>query len=144
MTELDEKRGGAWETAVNGTITGLGGGVAMLGYLVWFGHIVGAPPRPIISRFDPSGRRNTAVGLLVHSLASVLFGLAFAGLVRGSAPRHGAGALYGALLWVLARGAWLPLLRSNLLSVPQFQFAIAHLVYGVTAVQLLRRLTRRR
>ena len=129
---------GAGERAVDGLIAGIGAGVVMAVYVVLAGLIVGDGPAQVLSGFDPSATPSPVVGTLTHlavaGVYGVLFGIASRWLPRGRRwVSVASGVAYGLLIFLVAQMVILPsTAAATLRAMPTVNFAIAHLVYGVT------------
>ena len=132
-TVAEERRVGG--SVVAGAIAGLAGGVlfgvmmAMMGFLPMVGMLVGS--------------ENAIVGFIVHMAISTFLGGIF-GLVVGRLSSYSlgtaivAGAIYGALWWVLGALVLMPLFLGMtqmifVIGSAQWMSLIGHLVYGVVA-----------
>ena len=143
MVRHEKTRG---DTAVDGLIAGLGGGVLMTLFLALVGWAGGTPPQATVALFDPAQPGNWQSGLLAHLAVSAIYGLILAMLLRsvGGLGLSSAkltwlwGAVYGLLLWGLATGAVLTTVASPLDQIPAWEFALAHLLYGLAAGYWLR------
>jgi hypothetical protein len=127
------------ETAVDGLLAGLVGGVLMALFLAAAGWLAGTPPLTTLAYFDPAQAGSWLTGLLAHLAVSAIYGVLFGlllggvGLIRPSALRWRLllGMGYGLLLWVLAMGLVLTAVGAPLAQMPAWQFGLAHLVYGL-------------
>lgn len=134
------------DTAVDGLIAGLGGGVLMALFLALVGWAGGTPPQATLALFDPAQPGNWLSGLLAHLAVSAIYGLILALLLRGVGRLRPSlakrpwlwGAVYGLLLWSLATGAVLTAVASPLEQIPAVEFVLAHLLYGLAAGHWLR------
>ncbi len=126
------------ETAVDGLLAGLVGGVAMALFLVMTGWLTGTPPLTTLAYFDPAQTGSWLTGLLAHLAVSAIYGVVF-GLLMGVLGRlrpsltkltwlWGVG--YGLVLWLLGLGVVLTAVGVTLAQIPAWQFALAHVVYG--------------
>jgi uncharacterized membrane protein YagU involved in acid resistance len=107
----------------------------MLAALLLLGAALGLAPAQVAGQFDVR-RSSVFSGLLLHLATAGIYGMLFAALSRflAAARRRlwlAAGAGYGLLLWLLARGVLLPLSASPLLQLPPVAFLAGHLVYGM-------------
>lgn len=126
------------ETAVDGLLAGLVGGVVMALFLVAAGWLAGAPPLTTLAYFDPAQSGSWLTGLLAHLAVSAIYGVVFGlllgivGRIRPSLIRWGwlLGMGYGLLLWLLGLGVVLTAVGAPLAQIPAWQFALAHVVYG--------------
>lgn len=143
MTKLNlVQRERTWgDTAVDGLLAGLAGGVVMslfLALAVWAG---GGSPLVTMGYFDPAQAGSWLTGLLAHLAVSAIYGVVLALLLRGvgwirpSLTKHAWlwGCLYGLLLWGLAAGVVLTAVPVTLRQIPAWEFALAHLLYGLAA-----------
>lgn len=129
------------DTAVDGLIAGLGGGVVMTCFLILAGWAGGTPPQATVALFDPAQSGSWLSGLLAHLAVSAIYGLVLALLLRSVSRLRPSltkatwlwGAGYGLLLWGLATGTALTAVASPLDQIPVWKFALAHLLYGLTA-----------
>ncbi|MBK8902387.1 MAG: hypothetical protein IPM53_14465 [Anaerolineaceae bacterium] len=127
----------AWgDTAVDGLLAGLMGGVLMTLFLALVGWAGGAPPQATVALFDPAQTGNWLSGLLAHLAVSAIYGLVLALLLRGVGRIRPSlakatwlwGAGYALLLWGLATAVASPLEQ-----IPTWEFGLAHLLYGLAA-----------
>ncbi len=127
------------ETAVDGLLAGLGGGVVMAFFLVMAGWLAGTPPLTTLAYFDPGQTGSWLAGLLAHLAVSAIYGVMFGlllgvvGRIRPSLVRWGwlLGLGYGLLLWLLAMALVVTAVGAPLAQIPAWQFGLAHLVYGL-------------
>lgn len=140
MTEIAWKTKTSGDTVVEGLFGGLIAGLMMTLFLVVMALISGTAPLSIVGYFDPTRTGNWLTGLLAHLAVSGIYGLIF-GLslwtlsrIRPSLATRVVlwGTLYGLLLLLLAWFVLLPGSDIALLQIPAWQFALAHLVYGLT------------
>ena len=138
------------DAAVDGLLAGVGAGVLMAVFLVlseWL--LAGASPLDIIARFDPSGQPVPLTGLFIHLAISAVYGLAF-GIIgqflgrllpaRGSVwPLIGLGALYGSLIFLIARAIFWQAGSSTLLGFSPVNFWLAHEIYGCLMAWMMSR-----
>jgi hypothetical protein len=123
------------DLVVDGVIFGLASGLVMVTYLVLVGMIGGEGLGEILGRFSPMGDANPATGLLAHLAVSAIYGLLFGMLstpFKERLTRLVVGIGYGLALFFLARFALLPVTGSALENISPLNFAIAHMLYGVT------------
>ena len=126
----------------NGAIGGLIGGmvmamVAMLYTLLAQGDLL-APLKQMGATFfrsDPGSLGSMIAGLMLHMMMSVVFGIAFALIVRGRATGFGplvmAGMIFIAVEWAIARFVVLPVVDQPLVaSFGAIGGMIAHAMYG--------------
>lgn len=126
------------ETAVDGLLAGLVGGVVMALFLAAAGWLAGAPPLTTLAYFDPAQTGSWLTGLLAHLAVSAIYGVVFGlllgvmGRIRPSLVRWGwlLGIGYGLALWLLGLGVVLTAVGAPLAQIPAWQFALAHVVYG--------------
>ena len=127
------------DTAVDGLLAGLVGGVAMALFLVVAGWLTGTPPQTTLAYFDPAQTGSWLTGLLAHLAVSAIYGVVFGllmgvvGRIRPSLVRWGWlwGAGYGVVLWLGGLGVVLTAVASPLDQIPAWEFALAHLLYGL-------------
>jgi hypothetical protein len=127
------------DTAVDGLLAGLVGGAAMALFLVVIGWLTGTPPLTTLAYFDPAQTGSWLTGLLAHLAVSAIYGVVFGlllgivGRIRPSLAKRtwlwGMG--YGLLLWLLGLGVVLTAVGAPLAQIPVWQFALAHLIYGL-------------
>ena len=126
------------DTAVDGLLAGILGGLAMAVYLILSGFFNGLSPAEALGRFDPSLQGAWLPGIVAHLAVSAVYGVIFALLfalpVRRwpALRRFGwlAGLAYGLMLLAMARGVLLPAAGSPLLQFGTVHFALAHAFYG--------------
>ena len=127
------------DTAVDGLLAGLVGGVAMALFLVVIGWLSGAPPQTTLAYFAPAQTGSSLPGLLSHLAVSAIYGVVF-GLLMGMVGRLRPSLLrwlwlwgvgYGLGLWLLGAGVVLTAVASPLVQIPAWEFAAAHLLYGL-------------
>lgn len=125
------------DLAVDGLIAGLVAGLIMALFLALFSLFSGTKPLDILGYFDPARAGNWTSGTLAHLAASATYGLIFA-LIIGLAPwpsflrlswLQGVG--YGLALLAFARVVVIPTLDSPLAHFDSWNFALAHVVYGL-------------
>jgi hypothetical protein len=131
----------ASDAAVDGLLSGVLAGLAMVAYLALAMVVSGGSPLATLAMFAPDPQSGPLVGLLAHLAVSgiygVLFGVSYAALLRhpGYNPPawlHAAiGGLYGLLLLLAAWTLILPATGSQLQQIPLLQLAVGHLLYGV-------------
>jgi hypothetical protein len=127
------------ETAVDGLLAGLAGGVVMALFLVMTGWLAGTPSLTTLAYFDPAQMGSWLTGLLAHLAVSAIYGVMFGlllgvvGRIRPSLVRWGwlLGLGYGLLLWVLAMELVVTAVGAPLAQIPAWQMATAHLMYGL-------------
>lgn len=130
----------AWgDTAVDGLLAGLVGGLLMSLFLVLVGWLNGETPLELLRFIDPTQQGNWLTGLLAHLAVSAIYGVVF-GLLLGVVGRIRLslvrwiwllGLGYGLTLWVLAMGLVLTAVGAPLAQIPAWQMATAHLMYGL-------------
>jgi hypothetical protein len=127
------------DTAVDGLLAGFVGGAAMVLFLVVVGWLTGTPPQTMLAYFDPAQTGSWLTGLLAHLAVSAIYGVVF-GLLMGMVGRLRpsllrwqwlCGAGYGLVLWLLGAGVVLTAVASPLDQIPTWEFAVAHLLYGL-------------
>ena len=130
----------AWgDMAVDGLLAGLVGGLVMGLFLGLADGLAGRSPLELLGHFDPAQAGSWLTGLLAHLAVSAIYGVVFGllwgavGRILPSLVRWGwlVGLGYGLLLWVLAAGVVLTAVGTPLAQIPAWQFALAHLVYGL-------------
>lgn len=114
MTKMNlVRRERTWgDTAVDGLLAGLVGGVAMGLVLALAGWLHGGSPLVVLGYFAPAQGGSWLTGLLAHLAASAIYGVGLALLLRGMGRIRPSltrlawlfGGLYGLLLWGLAMG----------------------------------------
>ena len=129
------------DTAVDGLMAGLVAGMLMSLFLAIVGWLNGGSPVEMLGYFDPARTSSWLTGLLAHLAVSAIYGLVLALLLRGMgwirpsftrlAWLWGLG--YGLLLWGVATGVALTAVSSPLVQIPTWEFALAHLLYGLVA-----------
>ena len=143
MTKINVmRRERTWgDTAVDGLLAGLVGGVVMglfLALAVWAN---GGSPRATLGYFDPAQAGSWLTGLLAHLAVSAIYGVGLAlllrvvGWIRPSLTKLAWlwGGLYGLLLWGLAVGVVVTAVNSALAQIPAWEFGLAHVLYGSVA-----------
>lgn len=137
MTNMNLVRPRKWgDTAVDGLIAGLGGGVLMSLFMALADLARGVQPAATLRLFDPAQSGSWLSGLLAHLAVSAIYGLVLALLLRGvwrirpslAKPTWLWGVGYGLLLWGLATAVASPLDQ-----IPAWEFGLAHLLYGLVA-----------
>jgi len=128
-------------TAVDGLLAGLVGGAAMALFLAAAGWLAGVSPLTTLAYFDPAQTGSWLTGLLAHLAVSAIYGVVF-GLLLGIVGRIRPSALrglwlwgigYGLALWLLGLGMVLTAVGAPLAQIPAWEFAMAHLLYGLAA-----------
>jgi hypothetical protein len=137
QTELIRTKANWGDTAVDGLLAGVGGGVIMVLYLGLVGLWLGEDLAIMLGRFDPGAAGLPFVSGLAHLAMSAIYGILFALgwrlLLRrwlGRAPLWLTGLTYGLILFWAAMAIGLPLSDSPLSNIPTPHFATAHAVYG--------------
>ena len=123
----------AGDAAVDGLFGGLLAGLSMAIFLILVGLTIGAGPGVTMSHFDATEGTSPWIGSMLHMAVAGVYGLTFALLYRmvvKRVPGWLAGLIYGAILFAMARGV-LPASGSPLVTIPFWQFGIAHLLYGL-------------
>lgn len=143
MTKINVmRRERTWgDTAVDGLLAGLVGGVVMGLFLVVGGWLNGGPLLATLGYFDPAQAGGWLTGLLAHLAVSAIYGVGLAlllravGWIRPSLTKLAWlwGGLYGLLLWGLAVGVVVTAVDSALAQIPAWEFGLAHLLYGLVA-----------
>ena len=129
------------DTAVDGLLAGLVGGVFMGLFLALAGWLNDGVPLATLGYFDPAQAGGWLTGLLAHLAVSAIYGVGLAlllrvvGWIRPSLTKLAwlFGGLYGLLLWGLAVGVVLTAVDSSLAQIPAWEFGLAHLLYGLVA-----------
>ena len=125
----------AWgDTAVDGLLAGLIGGLLMCLFLILTGWLNREAPLVSLGYFDPAQSGSWLSGLLAHLAVSAIYGVVLALLLRGMSRPHPAhaplawlwGGVYGLLLWGVATAVASPLDQ-----IPAWEFGLAHLLYGM-------------
>lgn len=141
MTKINVvRREQTWgDTAVDGLLAGLIGGVLMTLFLALVGWAGGAPPQATVALFDPAQTGNWLSGLLAHLAVSAIYGLVLALLLRGvrrirpSWARFSwlLGLAYGLLLYGVVQTALATGIDSGLVQFTAVILLIAHAIYGL-------------
>jgi hypothetical protein len=129
------------DAVIDGLLAGLAAGAGMLAFLLLTGLLTGEPLMSVISRFSPNGENlQPLAGVLLHLGVSSIYGVMYGVLLHSLSgkqlnrvPGWLMGLIFGLILFLLAYFVLLPGNGSALLELPAWQFAVAHLVYGVTA-----------
>jgi uncharacterized membrane protein YagU involved in acid resistance len=123
--------------AIDGLAAGFIAGLLMVTYLIGAGLSIGLSPANILSSFRVQDPNTSLAGILLHLAVSGVYGTIFGSsyhplIGKIQRPSIGilTGALYGVLLYLLARGAILPSTNSPLLQFPSAHLLVAHLIYG--------------
>ena len=127
------------DTAVDGLLAGLVGGVAMALFMVVISWLTGIPPQTMLAYFDPAKTGGWLTGLLAHLSVSAIYGVVFGLLMAGLGWLRPSllswqwlwGVGYGLLLWLLGLGVVLTAVASPLDQIPTWEFVLAHLLYGL-------------
>ncbi len=135
-----ETHAGLTSRVGNGVVAGIAGGVVFGALLAMMGMF------PMIAMLV--GSTSAAVGALVHLVISVGLGALFALVVPvlATGATLGAGAVYGALWWVLGPLLIMPAwLGGSVFTVgnPQIMSLIGHVIFGVVVAAVLLGLRRR-
>jgi hypothetical protein len=137
QTELIRAKANWGDTAVDGLLAGVGGGVVMALYLGLAGLWLGEGFVVMLGRFDPGLAGSPFVGGLAHLSMSAIYGILFALSWRlllhrwlGRVPLWLTGLVFGLILFLAATAVGLPLSDSPLREIPTLHFAAAHLIYG--------------
>lgn len=143
MTKMNlVRRERTWgDTAVDGLLAGLVGGMAMGLVLALAGGLHSGSPLVVLGYFALSQGSSWLTGLLAHLAVSAIYGVGLALLLRGlgwirpSLTKRAWlwGGLYGLLLWGLAAGVVVTAVASALAQIPAWEFGLAHLLYGLAA-----------
>lgn len=127
------------DVAVDGLLAGMTAGLVMAGVLLVLRLLDGAGVAETLGRFDPGSNNSPIVGGLMHlavaGLDGALFALAYHTL-RRRLPVLGhyswlAGAAYGLVLWLVAQSVLMRDLNAGLAVIAPWQFALAHLAFGI-------------
>jgi hypothetical protein len=132
MTRKREMKKSIGDRAVDGLLAGIVAGVVMLATLLLLAGLAGRPVLEVLAAFDITDG-SVVRGLLLHLATAGIYGILFAA-VAWQLPGNvwpAAGAVYGLLLWLLARGLLLPLSSSALATLPPLALLASHLVYGL-------------
>jgi hypothetical protein len=129
----------AGDTAVDGLLAGLVGGLAMAVLMVLSSFLRSAEPLSALSYFDPTESDGWITGIFAHLAVSAIYGLVLALLLRAVGWIRPSlhkrlwlwGGAYGLILWGLASWVLLSSVSSQLIRIPAGEFALAHLLYGV-------------
>lgn len=122
------------DSAVDGLLAGLVSGLLMMVYLILAGLALGDTPVEVIGFFSPSGNGDPLPGIIAHLAVSSIYGAVFGLLLRLVGTRlHPSvfGLLYGFLLFLVANYAIIPETGSSLSAFAPYNFAMAHLLYGL-------------
>jgi hypothetical protein len=137
QTELIRAKANWGDTAVDGLLAGVGGGVVMALYLGLAGLWLGEGFVVMLGRFDPGLAGSPFVGGLAHLAMSAIYGILFALSWRlllhrwlGRVSLWLTGLAYGLILFLAATAVGLPLSDSPLREIPALHFAAAHVIYG--------------
>ncbi len=137
---------GLGDVAVDGLLNGLVAGFAMAFFLVLVAVLLGEMPGAVLSRFDPSPLPNAFRGGLMHLAVAAVYGAVFAvpiWLARAQIHTPGitilAGVAFGLVLFCVGELVILPTSHSALRELPIWDFALAHLVYGLILGSLMGR-----
>lgn len=139
---IKKKKISSGDAAVEGLFGGVLSGIVMAIFLAASGLALGDGPGTVLARFAPEGAQSPLGGLLAHLAVSGIYGALF-GLgcqwtarrwIRAAPAWLAAlgGGLYGLALLLLAQAIFLPGTGAGLREFPPFQFALAHLVFGIT------------
>jgi hypothetical protein len=135
------------DTAVDGLMAGLAGGLAMALFSALAGLLDDRQPLVTLGYFDPARAGNWLTGLLAHLAVSAIYGAILgllvkaAGWIRPSLLRLRwlLGIGYGLLLYSLAHGVIFTAIPSPLYQISAWQLGAAHLFYGlVLSLRLLK------
>lgn len=134
------------DAAVDGLLNGVLAGIVMAAFFAFAGLLTGDSPLSVLGRFDPSGRSQPLTGVLLHRAVAGVYGTLFRIIWRQIArrPHQNAvvfliGLIYGTALLIFAEIVILPGTTSPLQATPLWDFALGHLVYGLTLGLLFRR-----
>jgi uncharacterized membrane protein YagU involved in acid resistance len=134
-THLTHESRTTGETAVDGLIAGIAGGLAMAAVLVLWGPTAGVTPAGALSWFDATRQDAPLTGALIHLAVAGIYGMLYRllGRLAGRYLRplgFWSGPVYGLILWLLAAYVLLPLDSGRHPFFPQAIFLVAHLAYG--------------
>ena len=138
--QISRNRLGVSNLAVDGLIYGLISGVAMVLSLAAFALLSGETPAAYLEHFSAGGLTSPLQGLLSHLAVSAIYGVLFGALIWSVLVRFSsakiisiiAGLVYAAFLLFMAQTAILPGTSSPLAQLPFWQWAMSHVVYGLT------------
>lgn len=134
---------------LRGAVGGLVAGAVFIGVTMWFASSQGQPaeaPLRLISTIVlgdnalPNGETNVAVGMVVHVILSIVFGLVFAALVaplRSDGWIACAGLIYGVLLYVVNFQILSRVFFTSFQMANQPFELFAHMVFGAVLVLFL-------
>ncbi len=130
----------ASDAAIDGLLSGVLAGLAMIAYVALSAWIGGADPVATLALFAPEPTTGPLVGLLAHLAVSGIYGVVFGALYAGLLRRPNynppawlhalVGGLYGLLLLLAAWTLLLPATGSRLQQIPLLHLAVGHVVYG--------------
>ena len=136
---ISENRNSFSDWAIDGLIYGLAGGVAMFLGLAIFTLFSGGSPATLLERFSTNGSTTPLQGLLSHLAVSAIYGLLFGTLIWPVLRRFSSaswvgwlgGLAYAVFLLLLAQIAILPGVKSPLVQLPFWEWALGHGIYGL-------------
>jgi hypothetical protein len=139
QTELIRTKANWGDTAVDGLLAGVGGGIVMALYLGLAGLWLDEGFAIMLGRFDPSAAGSPVAGGLAHLAMAAIYGILFALSWRlllrrwlGGVPLWLTGLAYGLLLFLFAWAVLLPGTDSPLQAIPAVHLVVAHLIYGLS------------
>ncbi len=126
------------EALIDGLFGGILGGLGMLIFLTVVGLLGSKSLVETLNRFGLTDQISTPLsGVLLHLGVSAVYGAIFAVILHFVQPKlpqgipgWAWGAGYGLVLWLFAASLLLPTTGSDLLELPAWQFASAHLIFG--------------
>lgn len=127
------------DTAVDGLLAGIGGGLVMALFLLLIGLLNGGSATAVFGRFDPGQNQQWLTGLVIHlavsSIYGIVFGLLFRVLIRirPSWARLSwlLGLAYGLLLYGVVQTALAMGIDSGLVQFTAVILLLAHAIYGL-------------
>lgn len=134
------------DAAVDGLLSGMVAGILMAVYLVAVGLFAGEGPGIVLGRFAPGEVASPLAGSLSHLAVAgvwgIIFNLGWRLVARGRLgrlPHWLAGLLYGLVLLLVADVIVLPGTDIPLQEILFLNFAVAHVIYGLTLGMVLHR-----
>jgi NhaP-type Na+/H+ or K+/H+ antiporter len=148
---ITQKRSTLGDAAVDGLIAGIIAGVVGALFLIIVGLASGDTVLVMLSRFDPRQSENAIVGIVGHLGVSAVYGSFFAVLYRPLSRRLPTkpalnlviGLLYGLILMLIAELLLVSGIETALGEIPTVQFALFHVIYGLSLVYMFGRLNDR-
>jgi hypothetical protein len=134
------------DVAVNGILAGIGAGLVGALFLIILGLATGVTVSETLERFDPQQSGNAMVGIIAHLGVSAVYGVLFAVLLRPLNRRITMttilslvfGLIYGLALMLIAELLFTSGIKAGLGDIPRYQFALFHIIYGVTLAGLMK------